>query len=99
MTKKINWANDYTISESLKEIGTSAIAICIRIMSNLDEGKYKELIEKLDKESDEIHDYINSNLFFATKEEAEAAVDKLAAKHRELDLLEDAILNGKYNSN
>lgn len=99
MTKKINWANDFIINEGLKEIGTSAIATCIRIMSNLDEVKDKELYDKLDKESDAIHDYINSDLFFATEEEGNNAVEKLAEKYRELEALEDAILNGKYNTN
>lgn len=99
MNKKINWADDYEINESLKEIGTSAIATAIRIMSIIDETKNKELYEKLDKESNEIQDFLNSEKFYATQQEAEVAVDKLAAKFRELDLLENTILKGKQEKN
>lgn len=99
MTKKINWANDYEINESLKEIGTSVVATAIRIMSKLDETKDKHLYEKLDKESNDVQDFLNSEKYYATKEEADAAVDKLAAKLRELDLLENAIIKGKKEIN
>jgi hypothetical protein len=93
METKINWANDYVINESLKEIGTSAIATAIRIRCNLDETKDKELYDKLDKEMDDIQDFLNSEKFYATEEEAKKAVDELAKKFKELDALEDKILS------
>lgn len=99
MTKKINWADDFEINEGLKEIGTSVVATAIRIMSKIDESKDKSLYEKLDKESNDVQDFLNSEKFYATEEEAEAAVDNLAAKFRELDLLENAIIKGKQETN
>jgi hypothetical protein len=93
METKINWADDYVINESLKEIGTSAIATAIRIICNLDETKDKELYDKLDKEMDDIQDFLNSEKFYATEEEAKKAVDELAKKFKELDALEDKILS------
>ncbi|MFN4083993.1 MAG: hypothetical protein ACK4K9_10200 [Bacteroidia bacterium] len=92
MEKQINWANDYEINESLKEIGTSVIATAIRIMSKLDASKDKALYEKLDKESNDIQDFLNSEKYYATEEEANKAVDSLVAKFKEFDAIEDKIL-------
>lgn len=75
METQINWANDYEINESLKEIGTSVVATAIRIMSKIDESKDKSLYEKLDKESNDVQDFLNSEKFYATEEEANKAVD------------------------
>jgi uracil phosphoribosyltransferase len=93
METKINWANDYVINESLKEIGTSTIATAIRIMSNLDELKDEELYNKLDKEIKDVQNFLNSEKYYATEEEANKAVDELAKKFKELDALEDKILS------
>jgi hypothetical protein len=93
METKINWANDYVINEGLKEFGTSVIATAIRIMSNLDETKDKELYDKLDKESDDIQDFLNSEKFYATEEEANKAVDSLVAKLKEFEAIEEKILS------
>jgi hypothetical protein len=93
METKINWANDYVINESLKEIGTSTIATAIRIRCKLDETKDKELYDKLGKEMNDVQDFLNSEKFYATEEEANKAVDSLVAKFKELDALEDKILS------
>jgi hypothetical protein len=93
METKINWANDYEINEGLKEFGTSIVATAIRIMSKLDETKYKELYDKLDKESDEIQEFLYSKKFYATEEEANKAVDSLVAKLKEFEAIEEKILS------
>jgi hypothetical protein len=92
METQINWANDYEINESLKEIGTSVVATAIRIMSKIDESKDKSLYEKLDKESNDVQDFLNSEKFYATEEEANKAVDGLVAKFKEFEAIEDKIL-------
>lgn len=93
METQINWANDYEINESLKEIGTSVIATAIRIRSMLDETKDKELYERLFKESIDTQNFLNSEKFYATEEEANKAVDGLVAKFKEFEAIEDNILN------
>lgn len=93
METQINWANDYEINESLKEIGTSVIATAIRIRSMLDETKDKELYERLFKESIDTQNFLNSEKFYATEEEANKAVDGLVAKFKEFEAIEVKILN------
>jgi hypothetical protein len=62
-------------------------------MSKLDETKDKELYDKIDKESDEIQDFLNSEKFYATEEEANKAVDSLVAKLKEFEAIEEKILS------